>query len=90
MSSDKSVVAVLKTKPKMVLEDYVRLGSMACLSNALDKNATTIIKDNITWHFPFPGANTVPWQLEGAIKALNSAGLKELVAVHNNTVVTDP
>ena len=90
MSSAKSVVAVLKTRPKMVLEDYIKLGELAGLCNSLDKNASTIIKDNITWHFPFPGANTVPWQLEGAIKALHTAGFKDLVAVHNNTVVTDP
>ena len=31
---------------------------------------TTILKDNISWHFPFPAANTTPWQLEGTIQAL--------------------
>lgn len=90
MSSNKTVVAVLKTNPKMVLEDYIKLGEMAGLCNKLEKNATTILKDNISWHLPFPGANTFPWQLEGAIKSLHSAGYKDLVAVHNNTVVTDP
>ena len=28
------------------------------LSGALDKSSTTILKDNISWHYPFPGANT--------------------------------
>ncbi|MDZ7372252.1 MAG: DUF362 domain-containing protein, partial [candidate division KSB1 bacterium] len=35
-------------------------------------------------------ANTTPWQLEGTIRALQSRGFNDLVAVHNNTVVTDP
>jgi uncharacterized protein (DUF362 family) len=48
------------------------------------------LKDNISWHLPFPAANTVPWQLEGAIRALQGSGHCDLVAVHNNTVVTDP
>ncbi|MFH2056107.1 MAG: DUF362 domain-containing protein, partial [bacterium] len=57
---------------------------------ALDCSKPTILKDNISWHLPFPGANTVPWQLEGAIQGLQASGCRELVAVHNDTVVTDP
>jgi uncharacterized protein (DUF362 family) len=86
----KSVVAVLKTDPQNAVQDYIRLGELAGLDTALDKSAPTILKDNISWHLPFPGANTVPWQLEGAIRALQSQGHRDLVAVHNNTVVTDP
>jgi uncharacterized protein (DUF362 family) len=90
MQDKKSVVAVLKTGPERVLGDYVKLGEMAGLADALDKGKTTILKDNISWHLPFPGANTVPWQLEGAIKSLQKAGFEDLAAVHNDTVVTDP
>jgi len=90
MSSNKPVVAVLETKPDSVISDYGKLGSLAGIGNALDKTKATILKDNITWHLPFPAANTVPWQLEGAIKSLQGSGLSNLVAVHNNTVVTDP
>lgn len=90
MSTDKSIVAVLKTNPDNVLNDYTRLAEMAGLRDALDSGCSTILKDNISWHLPFPGANTVPWQLEGSIKALKSNGFDDLVAVHNNTVVTDP
>jgi len=90
MSSNKSVVAILKSKPRNVVSDYVRLGSLAGLAQALDRTKPTILKDNISWHLPFPAANTVPWQLEGAIQALQQSGFKDLVAVHNNTVVTDP
>jgi uncharacterized protein (DUF362 family) len=90
MSSNKPVVAILETKPKCVIDDYGKLGSLAGIGDALDKSKPTILKDNITWHLPFPGANTVPWQLEGAIKTLQNNGLSNLVAVHNNTVVTNP
>ena len=54
----KSTVAVLKTSPETVLEDYQKLAGMAGMSSALDRSAGTILKDNISWHFPFPAANT--------------------------------
>ncbi|UCF03737.1 MAG: DUF362 domain-containing protein [Deltaproteobacteria bacterium] len=63
---------------------------IAGLNSALEKQTTTILKDNISWHYPFLSANTTPWQLEGTILGLKSAGFNDLVAVHNNTVVTDP
>ena len=59
------------------------------MGSALDRTATTILKDNISWHFPFPGANTTPWQLEGTISALRQRGFQDLVCVQNKTVVTD-
>ena len=90
MHSNKSVVAVLKSKSHNIIHDYAKLGNLAGIGLALDKSKATILKDNISWHLPFPGANTVPWQLEGAIKALHQNGICNLVAVHNNTVVTDP
>lgn len=82
-------VAVVYTTPATVLEDTQRAMEMADLKSALDAKATTILKDNISWHFPFPGANTTPWQLEGAILGLQKSGFKDLVCVQNKTVVTD-
>lgn len=82
-------VAVLFTKPETVLEDYERLVQLAGVKEHLDPSATTILKDNISWHFPFPSANTTPWQLEGSIVALRNAGFNDLVCVQNKTVVTD-
>lgn len=85
----KPKVAVIKTKPETVIEDIERLMDMACFQD-LPKDKTTIIKDNISWHFPFISANTTPWQLEGTILGLRKAGYKDIVSVHNNTVVTNP
>jgi uncharacterized protein (DUF362 family) len=87
--SPKTKVAVLFTHPDTVLEDYQRLFELAEGQKSLVPDATTILKDNITWHFPMPGANTTPWQLEGAILALRKAGLEDLVCVQNQTVVTN-
>jgi len=83
-------VAVLKTSPEAAIDDYTKLGQLAEISRALPINKQTILKDNISWHLPFPGANTWPWQLEGAIKSLQASGINDLIALHNDTVVTDP
>jgi uncharacterized protein (DUF362 family) len=85
----KSKVAVLFTQPETVLEDTQRLFTLAGGAQALQAGAQTILKDNITWHFPMPGANTTPWQLEGTILALRAAGFSDLVCVQNQTVVTN-
>ncbi len=85
----KSKVAVARVKSSSILEDIDRLCGLAGMSRALVGSATTILKDNISWHFPFPGANTTPWQLEGTIRALRAAGFGDLVCVQNRTVVTN-
>ena len=82
-------VAVLRTRPETVLGDYQRAFELAGGAGALDPGATTILKDNISWHFPMPSANTTPWQLEGTILALRRAGFTDLVCVQNQTVVTN-
>jgi uncharacterized protein (DUF362 family) len=82
-------VAVLKTTPTTVLEDIHRAMENGGVRSALNPGSTTILKDNISWHFPFPAANTTPWQLEGTILGLRKAGMDNLVCVQNKTVVTD-
>ena len=85
----KSQVAVLFTRPETVIQDYARLFELANGTSALGEGTPTILKDNITWHFPMPGANTTPWQLEGTVLALKRAGFQDLVCVQNQTVVTN-
>ena len=85
----RSKVAVLRVRPDHVLEDTDRLLGLAGVEAALEPGAQTILKDNISWHFPFPGANTTPWQLEGTIRGLRARGYTDLVCVQNKTVVTD-
>ena len=86
---EKSKVAVLKTEPETVIEDYKRSMRMAEYQKFLKKGKTTILKDNISWHFPYPGANTTPWQLEAVIQCLREDGYDDIVCVQNKTVVTN-
>ena len=85
----KSRVAVLRVRPEGILGDIGRLCELAGMRGSLPSGRATILKDNISWHFPFPGANTTPWQLEGVIRSLRSRGYNDLVCVQNQTVVTD-
>jgi len=85
----KSQVAVLRVTPETILPDIDRLIGLAGVDRALAAGKTTILKDNISWHFPFPAANTTPWQLEGTIQALARRGFSRQVCVQNKTVVTN-
>lgn len=83
-----SIIVVKKTRPETVLRDIKSALIDAGIERALDKEKTTILKDNISWHFPYLSANTTPWQLEGICQALRDLGFSDIAAVHNNTVVT--
>ena len=86
----RSKVAVIRVRPDHILDDIERLHALSDVEKAFpQKGVPTILKDNISWHFPFPGANTTPWQLEGVIRSMRSRGYNDLVCVQNKTVVTD-
>lgn len=87
----KSKVAILKTSPATVLEDYHRVMNLAGYQDTVDKSVDTALKINISWHFFFPGSSTTPWQLEGVIRAMKRDGYSpELIhGCHNRTVVID-
>jgi uncharacterized protein (DUF362 family) len=85
----RSKVAVLRVRPETILDDVQRICDLGGAKQALSPNATTILKDNISWHYPFPGANSTPWQLEGTILGLRKLGFRDQVCVQNKTVVTD-
>src|SRR3989304_7925326 len=87
--SIKAKVALIRATPENVIRDFERLMELAEFRAFLDPKAPTILKDNISWHFPFPSANTTPWQLEGTIVALKNAGYRDLSCVQNRTVVTN-
>ena len=87
--SKKAKVAVVRVRPDHILDDIDRLHQLAGVERALAPGAGTILKDNISWHFPFPAANTTPWQLEGTIQALKRRGFADQVCVQNKTVVTN-
>jgi uncharacterized protein (DUF362 family) len=86
----KSKVAAVRSSPGTVLGDIERAFGLAEAARLLDAGSPTILKGNISWHYPFPGANSTPWQIEGAILALRKMGHGKLYAVENDTVVTNP
>ncbi len=87
----RSKVAVLRTRPETVLNDYHRLMNLAGYRDVIAPDADTALKINISWHFFFPGASTTPWQLEGVIRAMKQDGYRpDLIhGCHNRTVVID-
>jgi uncharacterized protein (DUF362 family) len=87
----KSLVAILKTSPETVFEDYHRLMNLANYQHVLSKDTETALKINISWHFFYPASSTTPWQLDGVIRALLRDGYRpeKIHACHNRTVVID-
>jgi uncharacterized protein (DUF362 family) len=82
-------VAVLKTAPVTVVEDYGRLMRLACYQRFLPPDRETALKINTSWHYFYPACSTTPWQLDGVIHALLEDGYDRgrLYACQNRTVV---
>lgn len=85
----KGKVAVLKTSPETILDDYTELIKLADIETSLPKDKQTGLKINISWQTWYPACSSAPWQIEGVIKALRSLGYTQLVGIHNDTVVVD-
>jgi uncharacterized protein (DUF362 family) len=82
-------VAVLKTSPKTVLDDVQEVMRLADFESTLPKENQTGLKINISWQTWYPACSSTPWQIEGVTQALQGAGYKDIVGVHNDTVVVD-
>lgn len=82
-------VAVVKTSPASILEDVHKVMRLGEFERALPRDTTTGLKINISWQTWYPACSSAPWQIEGAILALQDAGYTDLVGVHNDTVVVD-
>jgi len=84
-------VAILRTSPETVLDDYARLMRLAEYQDNLPKEPETLLKINISWQIWYPSCSTTPWQLEGVAKTLLADGYarENLIATHNDTVVVN-
>jgi uncharacterized protein (DUF362 family) len=84
-------VAVLRTTPRSVFEDYHRLLNLAGYQQVLAPRTDTALKVNISWHFFYPASSTTPWQLDGVIRAMRGDGWDpaQIHVCHNRTVVID-
>lgn len=87
----KGQVAILRTRPATVLDDYARLMRLAHYQDNLQQNQDTLLKINISWQIWYPSCSTTPWQLEGVVKTLLADGFarEKLIATHNDTVVVN-
>jgi len=82
-------VAIVRTTPKTVLDDYARLMELANYQEILPAAHKTLLKINISWQTWYPACSTTPWQLEGVIRKLQTDGYTDLLGVHNDTVVVE-
>ncbi len=87
-----STVAVLKTTPQTVLDDYSRLMDLARYNDFLPPEYDTLIKLNLSWTKYFPACSSAPWQLEGVVRKLIADGRDraKIIPIENKTVVTNP
>src|SRR5947208_15100965 len=87
----KATVAVLKTTPQTVLDDYRTLMHLAEYEGWIDKAQDTLLKLNLSWTKYFPACSSQPWQVEGVVRALLDDGYDRgrIFPVENRTVVTN-
>lgn len=85
----KGKVAVVKTSPDTILEDVEKLMKLAEFEYALPKENVTGLKINISWQTWYPACSSTPWQIEGVIKTLQKSGYKDILGIHNDTVVVN-
>src|SRR5437899_4776726 len=87
-----SQVAILRTRPETVLEDYGRLMRLVKYDQTIGRDRDLILKLNLSWTKYFPACSSQPWQLEGVVRTLLEDGFerKRIFPVENKTVVTNP
>src|SRR6187549_1575437 len=91
-SSDTARVAVVRTRPETVVEDYGRVMDLAGYRNTLSRDRDTLIKLNLSWTKYFPSCSSQPWQVDGVIGKMLTDGYERnrLIPIENKTVVTNP
>jgi len=82
-------VAIVRTKPESVVDDYGKVMELADYRKHIDKKNETIIKLNLSWSKYFPACSTQPWQLDGVLNRLTKDRYKNIHPVEHRTVVTD-
>lgn len=88
--STRARVALIRATAPTVLRDYERLLDLAELRAHLDPAAATLLVVANGRLFPFPAANTPPWQLEGSARALRNAGYAELLLLQRRPTIARP
>ena len=87
-----SQVAVLRTRPETVVDDYGRLMRLVKYDQVLPRDQDLILKLNLSWTKYFPACSSQPWQVDGIVSTLLADGYDRarIFPVENKTVVTNP
>ena len=87
-----SPVAILRTCPETVVEDYGRLMRLVKYDQVLSREQDLILKLNLSWTKYFPACSSQPWEVDGVLTTLLADGYERarLFPVENKTVVTNP
>jgi uncharacterized protein (DUF362 family) len=87
-----SAVAVVRTSPETVQEDYAKAMRAVGYQDVLASDTETILKINLSWTKFYPACSTPPWALDAVCKTMLDDGIstEQIHAVENKTVVTDP
>src|ERR1700752_622027 len=82
-------VAVIRTRPETVIEDYGRVMDLAGYRQVITRDRDSLLKLNLSWTKYFPACSSQPWQVEGVLKTLLEDGFpqEKLHPVENKTVV---
>jgi uncharacterized protein (DUF362 family) len=85
-------VAVVRTRPETVIEDYARVMDLAGFRDAIAADRDTLIKLNLSWTKYFPSCSSQPWQVDGVLSKMIADGYarERILPIENKTVVTDP
>ena len=85
-------VAVVRTRPATVIDDYARVMDLAGYRETLSPARDTLVKLNLSWSKYFPACSSQPWQLDGVLSKMLADGFPRagLLPLENKTVVTDP
>jgi len=85
-------VAVVRTRPETVIEDYARVMDLAGYRDVLSRDRDTLLKLNLSWTKYFPACSSQPWQVDGVVSKMLADGFSpaRLLPIENKTVVTEP
>ena len=70
----KTRVAVIKTSPDTVIDDFGRLMRLASYTDSVSAGYETALNIDLSWHHFFPASSATPWQLNGVLNTLIKDG----------------
>src|ERR1700752_5245493 len=84
-------VAVIRTRPETVIEDYGRVMDLAGYRQVITRDRDSVLKLNLSWTKYFPACSSQPWQVDGVLTTLLEDGYdrRRIFPVEKKPVGTD-